>query len=350
MNFNIFDRKIGDNYPCLIIAELSANHKQNFDVAVETIKAAKKAGADAVKLQTYTADTITINSNKPDFLIPSTSPWASYKKLHNLYDEAHTPWEWHDELFKLGKEIGIYVFSSPFDQSAVDFLEDLNCPIYKIASPEITDIPLLKYIAQKSKPVIISTGIAEYQDINLAIDTLKYNGCNEFAILKCTSEYPTPFNMVNLKAMLNYKNDFDCIYGLSDHTIGDEVCVAAVALGARIIEKHFVVDKTEESLDSFFSLDFHEFKSMVTKVRNIEIAMGSSSYSVPEKLKIKLSTRRSLYACKKINKGELITTDNVKSVRPGHGLHPKYLEQILGKKVNKNLKIGDRLSLDCFDI
>ena len=265
----INNKIINKDSPTFIVAEMSANHNGNLSTAKEIMLRAKESGADAVKLQTYKAETITINSQKKDFLINHKSPWYEYKTLHNLYNKAHTPWVWHEELFQFAKELDLIIFSSPFDESAVDFLEDLECPLYKIASPEITDIPLIRKVAQTGKPVIISTGLADFEDLELAVQTLENNNCNQISILKCTSTYPAPFNEINLKTIADFSERFNCVPGLSDHTEGDEVPIASVPLGAKIIEKHFVLDNKDETADSFFSMDYYEFKSMVNKIRKL---------------------------------------------------------------------------------
>ena len=328
-----------------IIAELSANHGSNLEIAKETIRAAKRTGADAIKLQTYTADTLTLNSNKEDFIIKSGSIWDG-KTYYELYQEAYTPWEWHAELFKTAKEEGLVCFSSPFDKTAVDLLERLNNPIYKIASFEITDIPLIAYVASKGKPVIISTGIAEYDDIKLAIETCREVGNNDITILKCTSSYPAPIDEANLIMMQRFAKDFNVKVGLSDHTLGNTVPVVATALGATVIEKHFILDKSIGGPDASFSLDETEFTEMVTAVRNAEKAMGKESYELTKKQKSGKAFARSLYVAEDIKEGALITDKNVRSVRPGFGLHPKYLNEILGGKTNADFRKGERFTLD----
>ena len=327
-----------------IIAELSANHGGSIEIAKNTIRAAKRTGADAIKLQTYTADTITLDSDKEDFIIKGTI-WEG-KKLYDLYQEAYLPWEWHAELFATAKEEGLVCFSSPFDKTAVDLLESLNNPIYKIASFEITDIPLIEYVASKGKPVIISTGIAEYDDIKLAIETCRKFGNNDITILKCTSSYPAPIDEANLVMMQRFAKDFDVKVGLSDHTLGTTVPVVATALGATVIEKHFILDKSIGGPDASFSLDEKEFTEMVKAVRNAEKAMGNESYELTEKQKAGKAFARSLYVAEDIEEGELITEKNVRSVRPGFGLHPKYFNQILGGKANTDLHKGDRFGLN----
>jgi pseudaminic acid synthase len=332
-----------------IVAELSANHNGSIEIAEETIRAAKRAGADAIKLQTYTADTLTINSSEKDFIINSGSIWDG-KTLYELYKDAYTPWEWHKRLFEVAKEESIICFSSPFDKTAVDFLENLNNPIYKIASFEITDIPLIKYVASKNKPIIISTGIATGEDIKLAIKTCKEAGNEQIILLKCTSSYPAPIEEANLVMIKEYKENFNVIPGLSDHTLGIIAPIVAVSLGARIIEKHLILNKEIESPDSLFSLDEKEFTQMVKNVRDAEKAIGYNSYYLTEKqLKGKLFSR-SIYVVKNIRKGEIFTIDNTRSIRPGFSLHPKYHKEILGKIAKKDFKKGDRINFKDVDI
>lgn len=330
-----------------IIAEMSANHNQHLDIALDTIRAAKKAGADAIKIQTYTADTLTLDCHKPDF-INGKGLWEG-EALYDLYKKAYTPWEWHAEIFHVAKEEGFTCFSTPFDKTAVDFLEDLGNPIYKIASFEITDIPLIKYIAQKKKPIILSTGIAMEEDIRLALDTMYAEGNKDVTLLKCTSAYPAPIEDANLLTIPDMKQRFGVKVGLSDHSEGSTVPMAAVALGAEVVEKHFIIDRSIGGPDSGFSMNAEEFKEMVDNVRNVEKALGNVYYPT-DPLKIKgREYCRSLYVAEDMKAGDVITEKNVRSVRPGYGLHPKYLSEITGKKVNRNLEKGDRFSLDFID-
>lgn len=346
--------KIGDfdfknkNHSVFIIAELSANHNGSLDTAIETIKAAKRAGADAIKLQTYTADTMTIDCNKEDFIINGTI-WDG-RNLYELYQEAYTPWEWHQELFKEAEKQGLICFSSPFDKSAVDFLEELNVPAYKIASFEITDIPLIEYIASKGKPVILSTGIATIEDIELALDACRRMGNNDIALLKCTSSYPAPIEEANMVMVKDLQERFDVIPGLSDHTIGSTVPIVATCLGAKIIEKHFILDRSIGGPDASFSMNEQEFTDMVKAVREAEKAIGVVDYTLTEKQKKGKDFSRSLYVVKDIKEGEVITEENVRSIRPGFGLHPKYFKEILGKQVKKNLDKGSRVEFDSIDM
>lgn len=327
-----------------IIAELSANHGGDIEIAKNTIRAAKRTGADAIKLQTYTPDTITLNSEKDDFTIKGTI-WEN-RKLYDLYKEASLPWEWHKELFETAKEEGLVCFSSPFDVTAVDFLEDLKCPIYKIASFEITDVNLIAYAASKGKPMIMSTGIATKEDIQLAVDTCRAAGNNDITLLKCTSSYPAPIDEANLIMMQRFAKDFNVKIGLSDHTLGTTLPVVATALGAKVIEKHFILDKSIGGPDASFSLDEEEFTQMVTAVRNAEMAIGNETYELTAKQQAGKDFSRSLYIAETITEGEKITEKNVRSVRPGFGLHPKYLNEIIGKKANKDLDKGIPFSLD----
>ena len=326
-----------------IIAEMSANHNHHFDVAIETIKAAKEAGADAIKIQTYTADTITLDCHTPDF-INGKGLWEG-EALYDLYKKAYTPWEWHKEIFRVAREEGIVCFSTPFDKTAVDLLESLDNPIYKIASFEITDIPLIQYIASKHKPVILSTGIAMIEDITLALETLRNGGCDDITLLKCTSAYPAPIEAANLRTIEDMKNRFGVKVGLSDHTMGSDVSVAAVALGAEVIEKHFIINRSIGGPDSAFSMEKDEFAAMVKSIRNVEKALGDVVYPTdPSKIKGR-EFSRSLYVAEDVKAGDDVTEKNVRSVRPGYGLHPKYLPEVLGKKFVKDCQMGERFEL-----
>ncbi len=341
----IGSRKIGGGAPCFIIAELSANHNGNLEIAIETIKAAKRAGADAIKLQTYTPDTLTIDCDNEHFKIQQGTLWDG-KTLYELYGEAFTPWEWHEQLFKVAEEEDLICFSSPFDITAVNFLEKLNVPAYKIASFEIQDIPLIKYTASKGKPMIMSTGIAEEKDIALAVSTCREVGNNEIILLKCTSSYPAPLELANLKTIPDLKTRFDVEVGFSDHTYGSLAPTVAVTLGAKVIEKHFILDKSIGGPDADFSLDFKEFSEMVSKVRDTEKLLGKVSYELSEKVKNNRKFARSLFVVKDAKKGETITSENIRSIRPGYGLHPKYFEEILNKQFIKDVKKGEPLSLE----
>ena len=335
---------INDTSPVFIIAELSANHNGSLENALATIKAAKRAGADCIKLQTYTADTITLDSDKEDFVIKGTI-WDG-KKLHTLYQEAYTPWEWHEQIYRVAKEEGLICFSSPFDKTAVDLLESLHSPAYKIASFEITDIPLIEYVASKGKPIIISTGIAEMEDIALALDACHRMGNYDVALLKCTSSYPAPIEEANMCMVKDLAERYNVISGLSDHTMGSTVPVVATVFGAKIIEKHFIIDRAIGGPDASFSMNEEEFTAMVKAVREAEKAIGVVDYNLTEKQKKGRDFSRSLYIAEDIKKGELFTEKNLRSVRPGFGLHPKYYNEIIGKKSNQNLEKGTPMKLN----
>ncbi|WP_319504968.1 pseudaminic acid synthase [Bacteroides graminisolvens] len=328
-----------------IIAELSANHGHSLDTALASIRAAKVAGVDAIKIQTYTADTITLNSRNNDFVVSGGTLWDNMS-LYDLYKEAYTPWEWHEAIFEEAKKMDIVCFSSPFDNSAVDLLESLDNPIYKIASFEITDVNLIRYAASKGKPMVISTGIATLEDIELAIKTCHEVGNYDVALLRCVSAYPAPLESVNLRTMNDMKERFGVKVGLSDHTMGSDVALAAVALGAVMVEKHFIMDRSIGGPDAAFSMTTEEFKEMVVSIRNVEKAIGNVVYPTdPSSIKGRHFSR-SLYVAEDMKAGDIITEKNVRSVRPGFGLHPKYLNDILGKKVVCNLALGTRFSLD----
>lgn len=329
----------------LIIAELSANHHGSKQIAIDSIRAAKRSGADAIKLQTYTADTITLNCRADDFKIKQGTLWDG-RYLHDLYQEAYTPWEWHEELFHVAKEEGLLCFSTPFDKTAVDFLESLGNPIYKIASFEITDIPLIEYAASKMKPMVISTGIATLEDIELAVKTCRLVGNDDITLLKCTSSYPAPIEEANLCMIRDLAERFQVKTGLSDHTLGSVAPVVAASLGAFMIEKHFIIDRKIGGPDASFSMDEKEFTQMVKDVRMAEAAIGRVSYELTEKMNAGREFCRSLYVAEDMKAGDIITEKNVRSVRPGYGLHPKYLPVILGKRVNRDLEKGDRMMLE----
>lgn len=329
-------------YP-FIIAEMSGNHNQSLERALKIIDAAADAGASAIKIQTYTADTLTI---KGVFKITEKSSLWYGKDLHDLYDEAHTPWDWHKAIFEHAHKRGIICFSSPFDETAVDLLESLNNPIYKIASFEINHIPLLKYIAKTGKPVIMSTGASSLSEIAEAVNVLKREGCENLTLLKCTSTYPASAENSNLNTIPHLKELFNCEVGLSDHTMGIGVAVAAIAKGANVIEKHFCLDRSEGGVDSAFSLEPAEFKQLVIETKNAYLALGKINYGITNDEKKVDAGKRSIYVSDKINEGEIITTKNIKVIRPGYGLHPRYYTDVLGKKANKNLEIGQPLSFN----
>jgi pseudaminic acid synthase len=313
-----------------IIAELSANHDHNYDIAKETVKAAKDAGADAIKLQTYTPDTITMDVDNEYFRVKQGTIWDG-KKFYDLYKEAYTPWEWQPKLKKYAEELGLICFSSPFDKTSVDFLEKIDVPAYKIASFEITDIPLISYVAAKGKPMIISTGIASLNDIELAVETCRKQRNDQIALLKCTSSYPADPKDAHLRTIPNLTETFNVISGLSDHTMGSAVAVAGVALGAKIIEKHFIIDRTIGGPDASFSMEPREFKSMVKDIRTAENSLGRIDYKMNEKKIKNRELSKSIFFSKDLKKGEKIDERNIRVVRPNFGLHPKYLYEILNE-------------------
>ena len=346
MYIKLKDKKIGLNQRCFIVAELSANHSGKIENIFKLIDIAKKIKVDAVKIQTYKPDTITLDVKKKDFLIEKNSKWHKEKYLWNLYSKAHTPWEWHKEIFKYAKRKKMIVFSSPFDETAVDLLESLNCPAYKIASPEINHIPLLKKVANTGKPIIISTGLANLEDIKLAIKTVRNKGNNKIILLKCTTEYPAPLESINLKTINDINKKFGVIPGFSDHTLGNEAAIASVVMGSKLLEKHIYLKGQKTSVDKFFSIDEKQFSQLVKNIRNTEKSIGVVEYKVNNHAKKNLRGMRSIYFSENLKKGEIITKKNIKIVRPSFGLHPKYYEHILGKKVKKNYKIGDRVNLN----
>ena len=336
---------INSDSPCFIIAELSANHNGSLDVAIETIRAAKRTGADAIKLQTYTPETMTINHDNSYFQINEGTLWDG-KTLFELYGEAYTPWEWHETLFKVAKEEGLICFSSPFDLSAVDFLEKFDVPAYKIASFEIQDIPLIEYAASKMKPIIISTGIANLEDIQLVVDTCRKVGNEEIILLKCTSSYPAPLELANLVTMQDIKKRFNVEVGFSDHTYGFLAPAVATTLGAKVIEKHFILNKRIGGPDADFSLDEKEFKAMVDAVRDTEKMLGKVNYDVSQKVEKNRKFARSLFIVEDVKKGEKLTEKNIRSIRPGYGLHPKYYKEVIGKTFTNDFSKGQPLSLE----
>lgn len=332
------------NKKVFVIAELSGNHRHDFDIVVESIKAAKAAGADAVKSQLYTPDTITLDVKNKYFTIKQDSIWDN-RTFYDLYREAYTPWEWMAKIQQLCHELGLIFFASAFDHTAVDFLEDLNVPLHKIASPEITDIPLIRYAASKRRPLILSTGIAEKKDIQLALKTCSQENPDQIILLKCTTAYPTPLEEVNLLTMVDMKKRFHTEIGLSDHTIGDTVPVAAVALGARVIEKHFILDRKIGGPDASFSMEPAEFKQMVDSVRDVELAMGKVSYALTKHQLKSRQGARSIFISKDIPQGGAINSENIQSIRPSFGLHPRHWDNVIGKTVKRALKRGQPLRL-----
>lgn len=344
-SLTIGSREIGNNSSVFIIAELSANHLQRYENAVKLIKAAKKAGADAVKLQTYTPDTITIDCDNGYFQIKQGTIWDG-TTLYKLYQKAYTPWDWQPKLKKIAEEEGLICFSSPFDNTAVDFLEEMNVPAYKIASFEITDIPFIEYVASKGKPVIISTGIATLSDIEGVLKACKRVGNGQVALLKCTSEYPSAYEDINLKTIPNMAETFKTTVGISDHTLGTSVSVAAVALGAKIVEKHFTLSRSDGGPDSKFSMEPEEFSSMVKSIREVEKALGTVTYELTEKQLKSREHSRSLFVVKDIKAGEVFTEENVRSIRPGFGIKTKYINEVLGKRAKKDVSKGAPVSWD----
>ena len=332
-----------DNDGVFIIAEMSANHNGKLQNALDAIKAAKEIGANCIKLQTYTADTITLDCKKEDFLINYDTLWDGMY-LYDLYKEASTPWEWHEELFDYARSLGIDIFSSPFDKSAVDFLEQFNPSAYKIASFEITDYELIRYIASKGRPMIISTGIAKFDEIQDAVDICRSEGNNDIVLLKCTSSYPAPLNEANLMTIPDLSKTFDLVSGFSDHTIGITAPIMAATLGAKVIEKHFILDRSLGGPDSDFSMNKQEFRQMVESVRESEKLLGKVDYALTEKKKKSRRFSRSLYVSKDIKKGEKFTEENIRSIRPGYGMHPKYYTKIMGNYFIKDISSGEPLN------
>ena len=325
----------------LVVAELSANHVGKIESAKETIIAAAEVGADALKLQTYTPDTMTIECDRPEFLEATRETIWEGRGLYDLYQEAYTPWEWHAELKELAESLGLVFFSTPFDTTAVDFLENLDVPIYKIASFEITDIPLIEYTAAKGKPMIISTGIADAGDIQLAVDACRRMDNDDITLLQCTSSYPAPVELANLRMIPNLAETFGVKSGLSDHTMGSAVAVAAVALGATVVEKHFILDRSLGGPDAEFSMEPAEFKAMVDNIRTVEKALGRVDYSLTDKKRASRKLARSLFVVEDIPSGAELTAQNVRSIRPGDGLHPRHLPEILRRRAARDLKRGE---------
>lgn len=347
-HLTIHRHRIGPDSPVYIVAEMSANHGQKYEKAVEIIHAMKEAGADAVKLQTYTPDTMTIDAPRPEFRIGKGTMWEG-KTLYELYGEAATPWEWQPKLKKVADDLGMDLFSTPFDASAVAFLEDMDVPAYKIASFELTDLPLLTCVAATGKPMLISTGMASVEEIVEAVETVKKAGASELCLLKCTSAYPSPIEEMNLRTIPDMAERFHVPIGLSDHTLSLAVPVAAVALGACVIEKHFCLSRAEPGPDTAFSLEPKEFKQMVDTVRTAERALGKVSYQRTKEETKSIVFRRSLFAVQDIAKGEVLTKENVRSIRPGHGLPPKELDIVLGKRARAPIARGTPLQRELFE-
>lgn len=344
MEFEISNKKIGKNQPPFVIAELSANHNGNIEVAKESIIAAKNSGADAVKLQTYTPDTMTINCDSDEFLIKE-GLWKG-NNLYELYEEAYTPYEWHEELFKIAKEENIICFSTPFDESAIELLESLEAPAYKVASFEVTDLTLLKNIALTKKPVIMSTGMANQDEIEEAVSTLKLNGTERLAILHCVSGYPTSPKDANLQTLVDLEKKYNCVVGLSDHTLTNATAISAVALGASIIEKHFIIDRSLGGPDSSFSITPDQLKNLKDATKEARESIGTVNYDLKGDEKSMVKFRRSLYAVKDIKTGEKFTEENIRRIRPGFGIEPKFYDEILGKTAKDNIKFGTALNWD----
>jgi len=345
---SIDGRKVGPNYSPYVIAELSANHNGDIQRAFDSILAAKTSGADAVKIQTYTPDTMTIDCDDSDFQIKG-GLWDGYS-LYELYKEAQTPYEWHKPLFEYANKIGITIFSTPFDETAVDLLENLAAPVYKIASFEMTDLSLIKYVAQTGKPMIISTGMANLEEISETVETAKENGCKDLILLHCISSYPAPINQSNLKTIPDIAEKFELITGLSDHTMGTIVATTSVALGACVIEKHFTLSRLDKGPDSEFSLEPSELNQLCQDVKIAWQSLGNSGYERKKAEEDNIRFRRSIYVTKDIKKGDILTMENIRRIRPGYGLSPKYYEQLLGKNAIKDMKYGSKLNLDDVEI
>jgi N-acetylneuraminate synthase len=339
----IANRKIGTAYPPYIIAELSANHNGSLERALQTIDMAKARGADAIKLQTYTADTLTIDCNKDEFQI-NGGLWDGYN-LYQLYEWAHTPFEWHKAMFEHASQIGITCFSTPFDETAVDLLEDLNAPAYKIASFEAVDLPLIRYVAETGKPMIISTGMANLEEISEAVDTARSVGCKELVLLHCVSGYPAPVEQSNLRTVPDLEERFDCVVGLSDHTLGVSVSVAAIAMGASVIEKHVTISRDDKGADSSFSLEPDELEDLCRDGLDAWRSLGEAGYDRKPVEEGNIKFRRSIYVVKDMKVGEAFTRENVRRIRPGYGLPPKYYEEILGKVATQDIEAGTALDM-----
>ncbi len=338
-------RRIGPGYPVYLVAEMSANHNQSFDEAVRIIEAAKAAGADAIKLQTYTPDTITIASDHPAFKIPDGTLWSG-KTLHQLYGEAFTPWDWQPKLMEIANRLGMDLFSSPFDFTAVDFLEKMNVPAYKVASFELSDVPLVEYMARTGKPIIMSTGMATVDEIQEAVDTARGAGCHQIVLLKCTSAYPAPPDEMNIKAIPFMAERFGTAVGLSDHTLTNDTAIASVALGACLIEKHFILSRSTPGPDSAFSVEPEEFRRLVDSVRTVEKALGRPDFIATPHEAGNRHFRRSLFVTADVRAGEALTEKNVRSIRPGIGLPPRHYREVLGRKAARDIRSGTPISWD----
>ncbi|AIQ71333.1 pseudaminic acid synthase [Paenibacillus graminis] len=346
MNIIIDGRAIGKGFRPFIIAEMSGNHNQSLDRALAIVEAAAKTGVDAIKLQTYTADTMTLNVDSSDFMISEEKSLWKGNSLYNLYKQAYTPWEWHSEIFKKCKELGLIVFSSPFDESAVDFLETLEVPAYKIASFENTHLPLIKKVAATGKPIIMSTGMASAAELDEAVQTLRESGCEQLVLLKCTSTYPAEPTNSNLATIPHMKQLFNCEVGLSDHTLGIGVSIASVVLGATVIEKHFTLSRAEGGVDSAFSMEPHEMKSLVEETVKAWQSIGRISYGATESERDSRKLRRSIYASENIKSGEKISMGNIKIIRPGYGLPPKFLDMVMDRTAAVDIPKGTPITWD----
>ncbi|AMA64008.1 MAG: pseudaminic acid synthase [Kurthia gibsonii] len=346
MTIKVEQYEIGFDQRPFIIAEMSGNHNQSLERALEIVEAAAKSGAHALKIQTYTADTLTLNVERDDFLIKDEESLWKSRKLHDLYNEAYTPWEWHEPIFNRAKELGMLAFSTPFDDSAVDFLETLDVPLYKIASFENTDLPLIKKVAATGKPMIVSTGMANAAELDELVRTAKENGCKDLILLKCTSTYPATPENTNIATIPHMRELFDVQVGLSDHTMGTGVAVAAVALGATVIEKHFTLSRADGGVDAAFSMEPAEMKALVEETERAWQAIGKVTYGPTEKEKASLKFRRSIYVAKDIQAGESFTEENIRIVRPGYGLEPKYYPNLIGKVAKKSYTMGTPITFD----
>lgn len=347
-SFRIGSKTISRNSPVFIVAEISANHNQDYNRALEIIHAAGEAGADAVKLQTYTPDSITLDCDDECFQINEGTIWDG-TTLYKLYSEAFTPWEWQPRLKEEAKKLGLECFSSPFDLNSVDFLEEMDVPAYKIASYEINDIPLIRKIARLHKPMIFATGIAYPEDIRRALDVCVQEGCEDVILLKCTSSYPTPYEAVNLNVIPTLAKTYDCLTGISDHTMGTIVSAGAIPLGAKMVEKHLTLRRADGGPDGAFSMEPEEFRQMVQQIRILEKALGSSEYVLTDTQKLEHEGSRSLFVVKDIEKGDLLSPENIRSIRPGNGLHTMYYEEVLGKRAKDFLKKGTPLAWELIE-
>jgi pseudaminic acid synthase len=343
---HIIGRLVGTQHPPFIIAEMSGNHNQSLERALEIVEAAAATGAHALKIQTYTADTMTLNIENPDFIIEDNNSLWNGSNLYQLYQQAYTPWEWHKPIFDRARELGMIAFSTPFDETAVDFLEELNVPLYKVASFENNDIPLIKKIASTGKPMIISTGMASIAELDETVRAAREAGCKDLVLLKCTSTYPATSENTNIKTIPHMKELFNCHVGLSDHSMGIGVAVASVALGATVIEKHFTLNREDGGVDSTFSMEPHEMSALVTETEKAWQALGKITYGPTNAEKNSMKFRRSIYISKDLEQGDTLTKDNIKIIRPGYGLEPKYYDQLLGTKVSSFIKKGTPLSWD----